>query len=331
MSDVPVQEPAVVPAHRRPLLVGLLLGLSLALNVLALILPFVVIDAAGSAPWIYGLLGSVQMLIDSKMVVLAAMVFVFSVIFPFAKLAVLGWLWWNGVTTPRRHAVLMRVEKLGKWSLFDVFLVAIMVGLTNDQWLISSASLPGLNCFLIAVVLGMLAGEVLTAVVGHPPVPAPADTRVPRSGLLLVLLLVIGALLAATLLVPFIRLDDWRLSNRAYSLLTLVPALWQNDSPFLAIGMGAFVMVVPIITWLLTALMISRWWRRQPPAGMLHLLAFSGRWSMMSVFAMSLGVFLAEGHRFLGTQPLAGVWTLVVGLGLAWIGQLLLGRSFARR
>ena len=132
MTDVPAPE-SPVPTYRRSWLIGVLLGVSLILNILALILPFVVIDAAGSDPWIYGLMGSVRMLLDSKMVVLACMVFVFSVIFPFAKVAALGWLWWNGVTTPRRHAWLMRVEKLGKWSLFDVFLVSIMIGLTNDH------------------------------------------------------------------------------------------------------------------------------------------------------------------------------------------------------
>ena len=47
---------------------------------------------------------------------------------------------------------------------------------------------------------------------------------------------------------------------------------------------------------------------------------------MMAIFAMSLAVFLAEGHRFLGSEPKPGVWTLAIGLGLAWFGQLLIGR-----
>ena len=62
--------------------------------------------------------------------------------------------------------------------------------------------------------------------------------------------------------------------------------------------------------------------------GMLHFLELTKRWTMMSVFALSLSVFLIEGHRFLGTQPLSGVWTLVAGLGLGWIGQWFLNRSF---
>lgn len=321
-------------SYRRPPVVGVMLALSLGLNIMALILPFVVMDAAGSAPLIYGLLGSVQMLLDSQMIVLAGLVVVFSVIFPFAKLATLGWLWWRGVTTARRHSVLGWVEKLGKWSLFDVFLVAIMLGLTNDQWLISSASLPGLTCFMGAVILGMLAGERLSVVAGHPTAAAvcapiscaPVKIAVPRSGLSLGLLMIIGVLLAAVFFLPFIQIDDWRLSNRAYSLVTLIPALWQNDSPLLAVCMGTFVIAVPLGLWLFVVFTLAAWWKRQPPALCTYFQELLERWSMLSVFALSLGVFLAEGHRFLGTQPLSGVWALAICLSLIMIVQLFLKR-----
>jgi uncharacterized paraquat-inducible protein A len=56
---------------------------------------------------------------------------------------------------------------------------------------------------------------------------------------------------------------------------------------------------------------------------------FLKRWSMLSVFALSLGVFLAEGHRFLGTQPLSGVWALGICLSLIMIVQLFLKRYFS--
>lgn len=325
MSDaLPIPVPPAIT--HRPVLVVALLTVSLVCNLLALWLPFVVIDAAGSSPWVYGLLGSVRMLWDAGMAVLAVLVFTFSVIFPFAKLAALGWLWWIGVTTPGRRRVLHRVEQLGKWSLFDVFLVAIMVALTNDQWLISSQSLPGLTCFLVAVLLGMLAGEVLTIASGHQPLPAPL--RPPRSLLLLILVLGTGALLLATVLIPFIEIDDARLSDRPYSLLALVPALWQNGSSVLALALGTFVIVVPTMFWLLLLSLTVGWWNRVPPEPLRRLSGLVSRWSMMAVFAMSLGVFLAEGDHFIGTQTMSGVWTLVAGLSLAWFGQLLAGRSW---
>lgn len=326
MNDQPTSVPVVAaPTSSRSWLVAVLLLASFGCNVAALILPFIVIDAAGSDPWVYGLFGSVLMLWDAHMYVLAVMVFTFSVIFPFAKIAALAWLWWLGVATPGRRRLLTWVEKLGKWSLFDVFLVAIMVALTNDQWLISSESLPGLTCFLIAVVLGMLAGEVLTAVVGHAPESVPLASA-PRSVAVLLLVLVTGALQGATLVIPFIQIDDWRLADRAYSLITLVPALWQNGSPILALAIGAFVIVIPVVHLLVALVITLVCWNRAPSPGLLHLRDLVGRWSMMAVFAMSLAVFLAEGHRFLGTEPMLGVWTLAIGLGLVWFGQWLISR-----
>lgn len=312
-------------AARRPPLVAALLVASFGCNVAALLLPFIVIDAAGTAPWVYGLFGSVLMLWDAQMFLLAVMVFTFSVIFPFTKIAALGWLWWSGVTTPGRRNLLAWVEKLGKWSLFDVFLVAIMVALTNDQWLISSESLPGLTCFLIAVVFGMLAGEVLTALVGHAPEPAPATTT-PRSAAVLALVLVTGVLQVATLTIPYVQIDDWRLADRDYSLITMVPALWQNGSPILALSVGLFIILIPLIQLLLVLGMTLACWNCVPPMWARRLRDLVARWSMMAVFAMSLAVFLAEGHRFLGTQPMLGVWTLAAGLGLAWFGQSLIAR-----
>jgi paraquat-inducible protein A len=306
--------------------VVVLLVISFVLNVVALCLPFVVVDAAGSSPWIYGLFGSVRMLWEADMYGLSAMVFCFSVVFPFTKLVVLGWLWWSGVHNEQRHGVLAWIEKLGKWSLFDVFLIAIMVALTNDQWLISSASLPGLTCFLIAVVLGMLAGELLTAASDPVPPASPADP--PRSLPVLILVLITGGLLIATSVVPFIEIDDWRLDDRPYSLVALVAALWQNGSPVLSLSLATFVIAVPIVSWLLILWSTIGWWNRVPPERLRGLNELVSRWSMMSVFAISLAVFLAEGHRFLGTRPLVGVWTLVIGLGLAWFGQFLARRSW---
>jgi uncharacterized paraquat-inducible protein A len=331
--------PAPLERPRRLPLIGLLLGISFGFNLLALWLPFVQIDAAGSAPWVYGLFGSVMMLWDAGMVALALLVFTFSVIFPFAKLTVLGWLWWQGVNSAGRHRVLMLVEKLGKWSLFDVFLVSIMVALTNDQWLISSDSLPGLTCFLIAVLVGMLAGEVLNATT---PVPATASLpsadpeSAPRTSMayqmiLLALVVLIAVLLAYTLSKPFIEIDDLRLADREFSLVSLVPALWQNQSAILALALGMFVIAIPVVRWLMTAGMVLVWWRKAPSPRALSLSHVVGRWSMLSVFAMSMGVFLAEGYRFLETKPSAAVWTLAGGLMLTWIAQGLLARLWSRR
>ena len=316
------------PPCRQPV-VGVLLGVSLACNVLALCLPFVVIDAAGSRPWTYGLLGSVRMLAESGMWLLAGLVVGFSVLLPFAKLAVLARVWWHGVGTPGQERWLARVERIGKWSLFDVFLVAVMVGLTDDQWLISSASLWGTTCFLFALLLGMVAGELLTAGC-HTPV-ADAERSAPSGVLLVLLLAVVGVLLTASMLMPVIQISDWLLTDRAFSLVALVPALWHNGSPALALCVAAFLIAAPLLGWGLALAMTVGWWRGFPPARLVRAQQLVGRWSMLPVFALSLAVFLSEGDRFLGTEPRAGMWMMIGGLALTVVGQYVIDRLWRHR
>jgi uncharacterized paraquat-inducible protein A len=318
---------AAASLPRRNPLIGGLLVVSLLLNIASLCLPFVMIDEAGSAPLIYGLIGSARMLFDAGMVALAMLVVGFSIVFPFAKLGVLLWLWRTGVHTARRVAWLERVEKLGKWSFFDVFLIAIMVGITNDQWLISSASLPGLTFFMAALLVGMLAGELLVATSPAHHRPAQA-VRPPPSLALLILLLVIAALYAATLFVPFVQIDDWRLADHEFSLVGLVPALRQNDSPELAVSILAFLVVTPSLGLLTAFVMTIFWWRRSPPRALIVTQRLIRRWSMLPVFALSLAVFRAEGHHFLGTEPRPGMWMLVTALSLTIVGQFTVARAW---
>lgn len=315
---------------RRSFLIGCLLVSSLLLNIAALCLPFVMVDEAGSAPLVYGLFGSVKMLLDSQMVALAMLVVGFSIVFPFAKVGVLLWLWWSGTHTARRTAWLERVEALGKWSFFDVFLIAIMVGITNNQWLISSASLPGLTCFMAALMVGMLAGELLAATTPkhHRPV---GEVPPPPSPLLLIVLLVIGGLFAATLFVPFLQIDDWRLTDHEFSLVDLVPALRQNNSPELALSIFAFLIVTPTLGLFTAFVMTVFWWRRRPPRSLILTQRLIRRWSMLPVFALSLAVFRAEGHNFLGTEPRPGMWMLVGALTLTILGQFTVARAWRGR
>ena len=319
------------PNPRRHPLIGVLLLLSFIGNVAALCLPFVMVDAAGSSPVSYGLLGSVQMLIDEHMLILGALVVTFSVLLPFAKLLALAFLWWTGVGTRWRHAWLVFIEKVGKWSFFDVFLVAILVGITDNQLLLSSASLRGLTFFMVALALGMLAGEILSATSPAVVISDKKDRHGPRktpSLLLLFMLIAIGGLLAATLFLPCIQIDDWRLRDRAFSLYDMIPALGRNGSPFLAIIFGAFLIVAPILGWLTAMVMTIGWWRRSPPYRLVRFQRMIGRWSMLPVFALSLGIFFAEGDRFLGTLPKAGSWMLISGLALVIVGQFIVGRAW---
>src|SRR4051812_8033280 len=100
-----------VASHRRRLVFSLL-GVSLACNVAALLTPFMDLRI-GFSTEPYSLLNSVRMMWSTGLYVLAALVVAFSVVFPFAKLAILSWVASGATLDPRRQSWLSAVERLG--------------------------------------------------------------------------------------------------------------------------------------------------------------------------------------------------------------------------
>lgn len=108
------------------------------------------------------ILGGVEELIQYKMWPLALLVFVASVAVPVLKLVSLAYLL---ISTQRRAASRLRdrtrlyriVDFIGRWSMIDVFMVAILITLVR-MGVIASVT-PGLGavCFASVVILTMLA------------------------------------------------------------------------------------------------------------------------------------------------------------------------------
>lgn len=94
---------------------------------------------------------------------IAAIIFIASVFVPVAKLvsiAVLCWAAKYGSSDPKKQAVLYRVtELIGKWSMIDVFVVAVLVALIKLGDVLSFY--PGLAALTFAgvVILTMTAAE----------------------------------------------------------------------------------------------------------------------------------------------------------------------------
>jgi paraquat-inducible protein A len=95
---------------------------------------------------------------------LAAVILVASIVIPFAKLAVLTWL----VVSVRRGATARRrartrlyrlVDLIGKWSMVDIYVGALLVGLVQFPPLATVAPGPAAIAFGAVVVLTMLASH----------------------------------------------------------------------------------------------------------------------------------------------------------------------------
>lgn len=108
------------------------------------------------------ILGGVAYFIDSGDLLLAAVIFIASIVVPVTKLLVLCYLL---VSVQRRSAwrpkdrtrLFRMIELIGPWSMLDVFVVAVMVALVQAGALATIQAAPAALFFAAVVMLTMVA------------------------------------------------------------------------------------------------------------------------------------------------------------------------------
>jgi paraquat-inducible protein A len=147
--------------EKKGIIITSLLCISLIFNILALTTPFVTITQAFVNTLSYTLPYSIVMMWQDKLYVVAVLILVFSIIFPFVKLVLLSYIWFLCKDDRKRVRFIHIIEPLGKWSMLDVFIICIMLVLTNKQFLIGGKSEIGVIFFLIAILLSMTASHLI--------------------------------------------------------------------------------------------------------------------------------------------------------------------------
>jgi paraquat-inducible protein A len=108
----------------------------------------------------YSLLQTVQALFENGELGLAALIFIFSIVTPLLKATGLVALHLrkrgSGVTGLARF-----VEAIGRWSLTDVLVVAILIVVWSSAGALGAASLPGLWFFAGSAIGLMIAGGLI--------------------------------------------------------------------------------------------------------------------------------------------------------------------------
>ena len=87
---------------------------------------------------------------------LSLILFFFSMVFPFAKLFSLATLWYRRMSGAERAKTLHWLGILGRWSMLDVFVVAILIVAAKLRDLTQVQPRPGLYLFGLAIILSML-------------------------------------------------------------------------------------------------------------------------------------------------------------------------------
>ena len=110
------------------------------------------------------ILGGVVLLIKLGSIPVAAVIFIASVMIPSGKLAAMFYLVWSVEHRPfdsqrQRTTIYVVAEFIGKWSMIDVFVVAILVALIQLEGLL--VILPGIAAYSFGgvVLITMLAAE----------------------------------------------------------------------------------------------------------------------------------------------------------------------------
>ncbi len=151
-----VRKQALHEVYPRRYDVPLLLVLSAAVFGVAMGLPLFKVEKLILWKTSYSVITGVINLVDEREYLLAAVIFLFSVIFPVVKLAVLTVIWVVRLSDAQRQSALHWLGVLGKWSMLDVLLVAVTISAAKLEPLVHVRPLVGVYVFGAAVLLSML-------------------------------------------------------------------------------------------------------------------------------------------------------------------------------
>lgn len=309
------------PPRRRRHAALALLGLSIVLLVLGLTLP-AVHSEKGLSSSSHSIVGGIAQLLGEGQIVLAVIILFFSVLFPTVKLLALALVWARRV--PDERETIGWLEVLGKWSMLDVFVVAIFVGAVRLGILAEFAPEAGIYVFAAAVLATMVVTRLTARIKGHAPrerAPSPAVAREWKGR---VVSLAALAAFATGLSLPLMVLEKWVLWWSEKSLLEALSNLYAKDSVLLALLATLFVVVLPGAS--LLGMVCLRWIPGLAERA-LELVSRIGEWAMLDVFAVALLVVVSQLAGMASIQPRAGLWLLVAAALLSTLDGWLLRRT----
>lgn len=104
----------------------------------------------------YSVWGGILNLWDRQEYALADIIFFFSIVFPIVKLLALAIIWFMKLSNAWRKRLLYWLGVLGKWSMLDVFIVAILIVLVKLGPLAKVEARSGVYFFAGAIIASML-------------------------------------------------------------------------------------------------------------------------------------------------------------------------------
>ncbi|HUI05374.1 MAG TPA: paraquat-inducible protein A [Verrucomicrobiae bacterium] len=136
--------------------VPLLILLSFGLLLMGLSRPLMKVEKMVFWKNEYSVLQGVRSLWEQSQYALATILFFFSIVFPVVKLTALALIWYMPLPEQKRQTGLHWLGLLGKWSMLDVFVVAILIVLVKLGPLAKIEPQRGLYWFAAAILTSMI-------------------------------------------------------------------------------------------------------------------------------------------------------------------------------
>lgn len=295
---------------------------STAILVVSLTLPTVTFDTLGSSQEIYSIYGGIESLWLDGNWILASIVFLFSMVFPVAKLLALGAIWFGWGRGVRRLGALHWLQLLGKWSMLDVFVIAVFVS-AIQLGIATATSRLGIQVFCLAILLSMASTILMTYFEsGKQPRDLRPEPRLCGWGPRL-LTCAAAASLGMALGTSVLEVRRFVFSNQI-DLVHTTASMARGGELFLGFALGVFVIAVPVLRSLFALRL--RW---LPGAGARTRRAVMvlDEWAMLDVFGLGLAIVYVKLAELTTTTLMAGFWWVIAAGVLAVLDACVLRRQ----
>ncbi|MGD8326927.1 MAG: paraquat-inducible protein A [Sphingomonadales bacterium] len=104
----------------------------------------------------FSILSSLVTLANEGEWLIVVLIALFSVAFPTLKLAALSkLLWWDDIDHDKSKRTAHLIALLGKWSMADVFIIALLILSIKGSFIADAKTLPGIYAFAASALLAM--------------------------------------------------------------------------------------------------------------------------------------------------------------------------------
>jgi len=266
----------------------------------------------------HSLLTTVTFLIRQNQLFLGSTVLVFSILLPFLKLFYLVMLSTLPSEEIRRQGFRLRaLEWLGKWSMHDVLVMALMIFFIKSHGIYDAASLTGVYFFTASVVLTILAyawlraeTQTLTERAGRLQTRSPPrQISVFRNVVLSLIIIMATVFFAMGIILPVIRFTTVYVWTNEHSIATIIYALYQDGELFLCGVVFTFSVLFPFLKlFYLLTLVTSPDLPHEFKARTFSTMEWLGRYSMTDVMVLALMIFYMNSSGYTEAYVLPGAY-----------------------